>query len=208
MAGIVPSRRVRGTPFSAGVQAAGAKAYTVYNHMLLPSYFENYEDDYHHLKNYVQVWDVSVERQVSIKGPDAAKLMRMISPRDMNKMAEDQCYYMPICDDNGGMLNDPVAIKLAGDHYWLSIADGDLLQFLLGIAIGKDLEVEIHEPDVSPLAIQGPKAEELTAKVFGESVREIKFFRYKKLSFLDTKFVVARSGWSKQGGFEIYVEGE
>ena len=114
---------------------------------------------------------------------------------------------MPICDDNGGMLNDPVAIKLAEDHYWLSIADGDLLQFLLGIVIGKNLEVEISEPDVSPLAIQGPKAEELTAKVFGDVVRDIKFFRYKKLPFLDQKFVVARSGWSKQGGFEVYVEG-
>ena len=207
MAGIIPSRRVRGTPFSAGVQAAGAKAYTVYNHMLLPSYFESYQDDYHHLKNNVQVWDVSVERQVSVKGPDAFKLMKLISPRDMNKMAEDQCYYMPICDDKGGMLNDPVAIKLAEDHYWLSIADGDLLQFLLGIVIGKNLEVEISEPDVSPLAIQGPKAEELTAKVFGDAVRDIKFFRYKKLPFLDQKFVVARSGWSKQGGFEVYVEG-
>ena len=105
MAGIVPSRRVRGTPFSAGVQAAGAKAYTVYNHMLLPSYFESYRDDYRHLKKYVQVWDVSVERQVGIRGPDAAKMMRMVSPRDMNKMAEE-CYYMPICDDNGGVLND------------------------------------------------------------------------------------------------------
>ena len=135
MAGIVPSRRVRGTPFSPGVQAAGAKAYTVYNHMLLPSYFDSYQNDYHHLKKYVQVWDVSVERQVSVKGPDAAKLMRMVSPRDMNKMADDQCYYMPICDDNGGMLNDPVAIKLAEDHYWLSIADGDLLQFLLGLSL-------------------------------------------------------------------------
>ena len=205
MAGIVPSRRVRGTPFTAGVQAAGAKDYTVYNHMLLPSYFESYQEDYRHLKNHVQVWDVSVERQVSVKGPDAGKMMRLISPRDMNKMAQDQCYYMPICDDTGGMLNDPVAIKLADDHYWLSIADGDLLQFLLGIAIGKGFEVEVHEPDVSPLAIQGPKAEELTAKVFGETVRDIKFFRYKKLQFLDTKFVVARSGWSKQGGFEIYL---
>ena len=86
---------------------------------------------------------------------------------------------MPICDDNGGMLNDPVAIKLAEDHYWLSIADGDLLQFLLGLAIGKNLQVEIEEPDVSPLAIQGPLAEDLTARIFGDTVRDIKFFRYK-----------------------------
>ena len=93
MAGVVPSRRVRGTPFTPGVQAAGVKAYTVYNHMLLPSYFESYEADYRHLKEHVQVWDVAVERQVSVKGPDALKLMRQMSPRDMDKMADDQCYY-------------------------------------------------------------------------------------------------------------------
>ena len=98
MAGIVPLARA-GTPFSPGVQAAGAKAYTVYNHMLLPSYFDSYQNDYHHLKKYVQVWDVSVERQVSVKGPDAAKLMRMVSPRDMNKMARISvtiCLYVMI----------------------------------------------------------------------------------------------------------------
>ena len=207
MAGVVPSRRVRGTPFTPGVQAAGAKAYTVYNHMLLPSYFESYEADYRHLKEHVQVWDVSVERQVSIKGPDALKLMRQMSPRDMDKMADDQCYYAPICDHKGGMLNDPVLIKIAEDHYWMSIADGDLLQWALGLAVGQGLDVEVVEPDVSPLAIQGPKADELMARVFGEVVRDIKFFRYKRLAFEDTEFLVARSGWSKQGGFEIYVDG-
>ena len=207
MAGIVPSRRVRGTPFTAGVQAAGAKAYTVYNHMLLPSYFESYEADYRHLKEHVQVWDVAVERQVSIKGPDALRLMKLMSPRDMDRMADDQCYYVPICDHNGGMLNDPVAIKLAQDHYWLSLADGDLLQYALGLAIASNMDVDIIEPDVSPLAVQGPKADELMARVFGDAVRDIRFFRYKRLAFMDTEFVVARSGWSKQGGFEIYVDG-
>ena len=207
MAGVVPSRRVCGTPFTPGVQAAGVKAYTVYNHMLLPSYFESYEADYRHLKEHVQVWDVAVERQVSVKGPDALKLMRQMSPRDMDKMADDQCYYAPICDHDGGMLNDPVLIKIADDHYWMSIADGDLLQWALGLAVGQGLDVEVVEPDVSPLAVQGPKADELMARVFGDVVRDIKFFRYKRLAFEDTEFVVARSGWSKQGGFEIYVDG-
>ena len=207
MSTIVPSRRVRGTPFSALVESAGAKAFTVYNHMLLASYYESYEADYHHLKEHVQIWDVAVERQVSIKGPDALRLMRQISPRDLDRMAEDQCYYMPICDDNGGILNDPVAIKIAKDHYWLSISDGDLLQWVLGLAVAQGLNVEIEEPDVSPLAVQGPKADELMARVFGDEVRGIRFFRYKRLPFLDTEFVIARSGWSKQGGFEIYVEG-
>lgn len=208
MAVIFPSRRIRRTPFSDGVEAAGVKGYTVYNHMLLPTFFESVEADAAHLKDHVQVWDVAVERQVSVKGPDALKLMKLVSPRDMDRMAADQCYYVPIVDQNGGMLNDPVAIKLADDHYWLSLADGDALQFLLGLAIGRGFDVEIEEPDVSPLAVQGPKADDLMARVFGDVVRDIKFFRYKRLAFEDTEFVVARSGWSKQGGFEIYVEGE
>lgn len=208
MAIITPSRRVRRTPFTPGVEAAGVSAYTVYNRMLLPTAFESVEADYRHLKTYVQIWDVSVERQVSIKGPDALHLMRQISPRDIGKMAGDQCYYVPTVDHNGGMLNDPVAIKLADDHYWLSLADGDLLQWALGLAVAQDLDVEIMEPDVSPLAVQGPLADKLMARVFGDVVREIQFFRYKSLTFEGRSFVVARSGWSKQGGFEIYVEGE
>lgn len=204
---IFPSRRVRKTPFSKGVEAAGVKGYTVYNHMLLPTFFESVDADAAHLKKHVQVWDVSVERQVEIKGPDALRLMRQLSPRDMDKMAPNQCYYVPTVDHRGGMLNDPVAIKLADDHYWLSVADGDLWQFALGYAIAQGLDVEIDEPDVSPLAVQGPKADDLMARVFGDEVRDIRFFRYKKLPFEGREFVVARSGWSKQGGFEVYVEG-
>lgn len=206
MAIITPSRRVRRTPFSPGVEAAGVGGYTVYNHMLLPTFFENVEADAEHLKKHVQVWDVSCERQVEIKGPDALRLMKLLSPRDMDRMQADQCYYVPIVDHNGGMLNDPVAVKLADDHYWISVADGDLWQFALGIAIALDLDVDVGEPDVSPLAVQGPKAEDLMARVFGDSVRDIQFFRYKRLPFEDRNFVVARSGWSKQGGFEIYVD--
>ncbi len=206
MAVITPSRRVRKTPFTPGVEAAGVGGYTVYNHMLLPTFFESVEADAAHLKKHVQVWDVACERQVEIKGPDALRLMKMLSPRDMERMQKDQCYYVPVVDQNGGMLNDPVAVKLADDHYWLSVADGDLWQFALGIAVALGLDVEIAEPDVSPLAVQGPKADELMARVFGEQVRDIKFFRYKRLAFEDREFVVARSGWSKQGGFEIYVD--
>ncbi|MCV6586485.1 MAG: dimethylsulfoniopropionate demethylase [Marinibacterium sp.] len=207
MAVITPSRRVRKTPFSPGVEAAGVKAYTAYNHMLLPTMFESVEADAAHLKRHVQVWDVSCERQVEIRGPDALRLMKLISPRDMDRMEADQCYYVPTVDARGGMLNDPVTIKLADDHYWMSVADGDLWQYALGIATALGLEVEIGEPDVSPLAVQGPKADELMARVFGDAVREIRFFRYKRLPFEGRDFVVARSGWSKQGGYEIYVEG-
>lgn len=207
MAVVTPSRRVRRTPFTPGVEAAGVTGYTVYNHMLLPAQFGGFVEDYQHLKHHVQVWDVACERQVSVKGPDAFRLMTLISPRDLSKMADDQCYYIPVVDRNGGMLNDPVAVKVAPDHYWISLADSDFLQYVLGIADALGMNVEIEEPDVSPLAVQGPKSDDLMARVFGDEVRDIRFFRYKRMAFEGRDFVVARSGYSKQGGFEIYVEG-
>ena len=207
MALISPSRRLRRTPFSDGVEAAGVKAYTVYNRMLLPTVFESVEADYRHLKTHVQVWDVACERQVELRGPDATRLMQMLTPRDLRAMEVGQCRYVPIVDETGGMLNDPVALKLAEDRWWISIADSDLLLWVKGIVQGYRLDVLVDEPDVSPLAVQGPKAEALMARVFGEAVRGIRFFRYARLPFRGRDLVVARSGYSKQGGFEIYVEG-
>ncbi|MEP2530440.1 dimethylsulfoniopropionate demethylase [Shimia sp.] len=204
---ISPSRRLRRTPFSEGVEAAGVKAYTVYNHMLLPTVFESLEADYHHLKQYVQVWDVSCERQVELRGPDAGRLMQMLTPRDLRGMLPGQCCYVPIVDETGGMLNDPVAVKLSEDRWWVSIADSDLLFWIKGVVNGWRLDVLVDEPDVSPLAIQGPKADDLLARVFGDSVRDIRFFRFGIYQFQGRDVVIARSGYSKQGGFEIYVEG-
>ncbi len=201
------SRRLRRTPFSEGVEAAGVKGYTVYNRMLLPTVFESVEADYRHLKTHVQVWDVSCERQVELRGPDAAKLMQMLTPRDLRGMLPGQCFYVPIVDETGGMLNDPVAVKLSDDRWWISIADSDLLLWVKGIANGYRLDVLVDEPDVSPLAVQGPKADELMARVFGNRVRDIRFFKFDMFEFEGRDLAVARSGYSKQGGFEIYVEG-
>ncbi|WP_281857542.1 dimethylsulfoniopropionate demethylase [Litoreibacter halocynthiae] len=207
MATIAPSRRVRRTPFSDGVEAAGVKGYTVYNHMLLPTVFRSVEEDYHHLKSAVQVWDVACERQVELRGPDAGRLMQMLTPRDLGGMLPGMCYYVPTVDETGGMLNDPVALKLADDRYWVSIADSDMLLWVKGIAYAFHLDVIVDEPDVSPLAIQGPQADELAARVFGDGVKDLRFFRYGYFEFQGHMMLVARSGYSKQGGFEIYVEG-
>ncbi len=159
------------------------------------------------MKEAVQVWDVACERQVELRGPDAARLMQMLTPRDLRGMLPGQCFYVPIVDETGGMLNDPVAVKLAEDRWWISIADSDLLYWVKGIANGYRLDVLVDEPDVSPLAVQGPKADELMARVFGDAVRDIRFFRFGWFEFQGRALLVARSGYSKQGGFEIYVEG-
>lgn len=207
MALISQTRRLRRTPFSDGVEAAGVKAYTVYNRMLLPTIFRSVEEDYHHLKNAVQIWDVAVERQVELRGPDAARLMQMLTPRDLRGMMPGRCFYVPIVDETGGMLNDPVCLKLAEDRWWISIADSDLLLWVKGIANGRRLDVLIDEPDISPLAVQGPRAEDLVAAVFGDAIRDIRFFRFGMFDFQGRPMVIARSGYSKQGGFEIYLDG-
>ncbi len=201
------SRRTRKTPFSRRVQAAGVKAYTVYNHMLLPTVFDTVEADCRHLKTHVQLWDVACERQVELWGPDATRLAQMLTPRDLSAMTPGRCYYTPMVDETGGMLNDPVTTKLADDKYWVSVADSDLLFWIKGLAHAFRLEVDVDEPDVSPLAIQGPKAEDLVARVFGERIRSIRFFHYDHVEFQGHRLILARSGYSKQGGFELYVEG-
>ncbi len=199
------TRRTRSTPFTSRVVACGVKSYTVYNHTLLPSVFRDLEADYWHLCEYVQVWDVSCERQVEIKGPDARHLVQLMAPRDLSKALTGQCFYAPLCNTQGMIVNDPIIIKHDDNHWWLSIADSDVMLWAQGLATGFGLKVDICEPDVWPLAVQGPKAEELLARVFGEHIREIRFFAYKIVNYGGKDMLLARSGWSKQGGFEIYV---
>lgn len=198
--------RVRSTPFSDRVESLGVQAYSVYNHMLLPLMFRSVEDDYRHLKQHVQLWDVSAQRQVELVGPDAARLMQLMTPRDLSKATVGRCLYTPLVDSRGGVVNDPVVLKLAEDRFWISIGDSDVALWANGLASGMNLDVEIFEPDVAPLAVQGPKAEELVERVFGPAVRDIKFFRFESLDFRGHVLRVARTGWSKQGGFEIYVD--
>ncbi|MDY0871971.1 dimethylsulfoniopropionate demethylase [Dongia rigui] len=200
------SRRTRSTPFTPRVEASGVQGYTVYNHMLLPTAFRSVEADYQHLKTHVQVWDVGCERQVEVKGPDAARLVQMMTPRDLSKAKIGQCLYAPLVDADGMLLNDPVILKLAEDRFWISVADSDVLLWTKGLAFGRGLDVVVSEPDVWPLAIQGPKAEVLASRIFGEEVRGIGFFRFRTLTFHGHPLIVARSGWSKQGGFEIYLD--
>lgn len=207
MATMTHNRRVRPTPFTAGVEAAGVSGYTVYNHMLLPVMFNSMIEDCQHLKRAVQVWDVACERQVEVRGPDAFRLIQLLTPRDISGMTQNKCLYIPVCDQGGGMLNDPVLVQPGEDRYWISIADSDLLLWVLAVAGCNGFDVEVFEPDVSPLAVQGPLADDLMARVFGDEVRALRFFGCDWFIFAGQRHLIARSGYSKQGGFEIYVDG-
>lgn len=206
MDGLNMSRRIRRTPYTDRVEQVGVRGFSVVNHMLLPkAYQTTVEQDYWHLREHVQLWDVSCQRQVQIEGPDAAELVQWMTPRNIGKARVGQCLYVPIIDYHAGLINDPVLLKLAEDRFWLSIADSDVLLFALGLALGRGLDVQITEPDVSPLAVQGPKAEDLLVSLFGEHIRDISFFRFGWIEFQGQPQLLARSGYSRQGGFEIYL---
>lgn len=203
---LVLSRRIRKTPFEERVFEQGARAFTTYNHMPLASYYRSVEEDYAHLCRHVQIWDVSCERQVEVVGPDALSLVELATPRDLSGCRAGQCMYTPLVDERGGIVNDPVILRLAEDRFWISIADSGVLLWLKGIACGRGLDVDVFEPDVSPLAVQGPASDDLMAELLGEQVREIRFFRFARMRLAGTTFNIARSGWSGQGGFELYLE--
>ncbi|MDH3228318.1 MAG: dimethylsulfoniopropionate demethylase [Alphaproteobacteria bacterium] len=203
---LATSRRTRRSFYTARVEALGVSAYTVYNHMLLPVCFRSLEEDYRHLVSHVQLWDVGGERQVELRGTDAARLAQLMTPRDLSSAAIGQCLYAPLVDAGGFMVNDPVVLRLAADRFWLSIADSDVLLWAKGLAYGLGLDLAVSEPDICPLAVQGPKADDVMAAVFGDAVRAIRFFRFETLRFRGHPLIVARSGWSKQGGFETYAD--
>ncbi len=206
--GLKFSRRLRRTPYTASAESAGAISFSVVNHMLLPkAYSRSVEEDYWHLRKYVQIWDVACQRQVQIVGCDAEKLIQWMTPRDISRAKTGDCLYIPITDETGGMINDPVLLKLADDRFWLSVADSDLLLFAKGLALGRGFDVAVDEPDVSPLAVQGPKSEDLLCDLFGNHIRELGFFKFGWIDFAGTRQLIARSGYSQQDGFEIYLNG-
>lgn len=203
---LVLSRRLRGTAFEKRVFEAGVQSFTIYNHMTLPVAFSSNPEAYQHLCENVQLWDVAAERQVEVVGADALQLIELITPRDISRCKVGQCVYAPLADQDGLVVNDPLILRLAEDRFWISIADSDVLLWVKGIAYGRGFNVKVFEPDVSPLAVQGPKADDLMADVLDDSVRDIKFFRFIETRIAGTDVVLARSGWSGQGGFEIYLQ--
>lgn len=198
--------RLRSTPYSQRLDTLGIQAYTVYNHMLLPTVYKSIREDCAHLKESVQLWDVSCERQIYIEGRDAFTLVQKLTPRDLSSQKINRCTYIPVVDNNGGMLNDPVCIKLSDTHFSISIADSDLLLWIKGIATALQLEVNVYEPNIYPLAVQGPKSDLVMKEVFGDKVTELKFFGCDFFDFKDHSFLISKSGFSKQGGYEIYVK--
>ncbi len=205
MFSITPSTRIRPSPFYDATVAEGVTDFTVYNRMLMPTGFGSPEAEYRRLIEGVSLWDVAVERQVQFAGPDAGRLAQILTPRDLSRCVVGQGKYVALCNHAGSLINDPILLKRDDDRFWLSIADSDMLFWARAIAAERGLRVEITEPDVSPLAVQGPMAEDVVAALFGDWVRDLRYFWFRETTIEGIPVAVARSGWSKQGGFEIYL---
>ncbi len=202
---ISPTARMRKSPFFDATVAEGASSFTSYNHMLMPTGYGHPEEEYWRLIEAVSMWDVAVERQIQLQGRDAAALAQILCPRDLTQCTAGDGKYVALCNHAGTIINDPILLKLSDQRYWLSIADSDILLWARAIAAERGLDVEVTEPDVSPLAVQGPLSDDVVAAIFGDWVRTLKHFRFRETTVGDIPVALARSGWSKQGGFEIYL---
>ena len=197
--------QIRRSPFFHSTLNWGARDFSVYNHMYIPRDFGNPEQNFWNLVNDAILCDVSVERQVEIKGPDATKFVQYLTPRDISKCDVGQCKYILLTDNNGGILNDPVLLRIEENHYWLSLADSDILLWAKGVLINSGMDVQLCEPDVSPLQLQGPKSREIMKKIFGEQIDEIGYYRFKKFKKFGIPLIISRTGWSSELGYEIFL---
>ena len=197
--------QIRKSPYFDSTVKWGATGFSVYNHMYIPRDFGSPEQNFWNLIEKAILCDVAVERQVEITGPDAYKFTQLLTPRDLSKLAVGQCKYVLITNNEGGILNDPVLLRLAENHFWLSLADSDVLLWAQGVAINSGLDVKITEPDVSPLQLQGPNSQEIMVKLFGEDIRNLKYYFLKEYNLDGIPLIVSRTGWSSELGYEIYL---
>jgi len=197
--------RLRRSPYFDATRRHGCRAYTVYNHMFLPSAYDDPVKEYWHLLEHVAVWDVSVERQVEISGRDGFALTQFLTPRDLSKCKLGQGKYVVIVDQDGGIVNDPVLVRLGKNRFWLALADSDVLLFAKGVAAFADLDVEIREPDVSPMQIQGSKAKQVMKALFGPKVLDLGYYFFMETKLDGIPVVVTRTGWTGELGYEIYL---
>ena len=197
--------QIRKSPYFDSTLKWGAQGFSVYNHMYIPRDFGDPEQNFWNLVNDAIICDVAVERQVEITGPDAAEFMQKLTPRDLSKMKVGQCKYIFIVNNDGGLLNDPILLRLGENHFWISLADSDILLWAQGVAINSSLDVKITEPDVSPLQLQGPKSGLIMQKLFGEDILNLRYYWLRELELDSIPLVVSRTGWSSELGYEIYL---
>ncbi len=197
--------QIRKSPYFDSTVKWGATGFSVYNHMYIPRDFGDPVQNFWNLIEKSILCDVAVERQVEITGPDAYKFTQLLTPRDLSNISIGQCKYVLITNNEGGILNDPVLLRLAENHFWLSLADSDVLLWAQGVAVNSGLNVNISEPDVSPLQLQGPTSKDIMVKLFGESIKDLKYYWFKEFDLDGIPLIVSRTGWSSEFGYELFL---
>ena len=197
--------QIRKSPYFDSTVKWGATGFSVYNHMYIPRDFGSPEQNFWNLIENAILCDVAVERQVEITGPDAYKFIQLLTPRDLSKLSIGQCKYVLIVNNKGGILNDPILLRLGENHFWISLADSDILLWAQGVALNSGLNVKIIEPDVSPLQLQGPTSGEIMIKLFGDSIKDLKYYWLREYTLDGIPLIVSRTGWSSELGYEIYL---
>ena len=197
--------QIRKSPYFDATVKWGATGFSVYNHMYIPRDFGDPEKNFWNLINDAILCDVAVERQVEITGPDAAEFVQLLTPRDLSNLSIGQCKYVLITNNEGGLLNDPVLLRIAENHFWLSLGDSDILLWAQGVAINSELNVTIREPDVSPLQLQGPKSIDIMKVLFGDQIVNMKYYWLIETELNGIPLVISRTGWSSELGYEIYL---
>lgn len=195
----------RKSPFFEATKRYGCKSWGLYNHMLLPTLYDDPVTEYWALLNDVTVWDVAVERIVEITGPDAFDFTNMLTCRDLTTCRVGQCKYAPLIARRGGIVNDPVLLRLGESHFWLALADSDAALYAKGVAACAGLDVAIDQPDVSPLQVQGPRSKEVMEALFGEWILDLRYYSCTETELEGIPLVVSRTGWTGEVGYELYL---
>ena len=197
--------QIRKSPYFDATVRWGATGFSVYNHMYIPRDFGDPEQNFWNLVNAAILCDVAVERQVEITGPDATRFIQMLTPRNLSKLSVGQCKYIIITNAQGGVINDPILLRLAENHFWMSLADSDVLLWAQGVAVHSGLDVTICEPDTSPLQLQGPKSGDIMTALFGDTIRDLKYYWLREVTLDRIPLIVSRTGWSSELGYELYL---
>ena len=198
--------RVRKSPYFESTKRAGAKAFSIYNHMYLPTLYTSVVDEYWSMVNDVVMIDVGVERQIEISGPDAHKLIQFITPRDVSNCDLGKCYYILLTGEDGGIINDAVLLRLSDEQFWVSPGDGDVLLWIEGVAVNSGMDVNVFEPDVSPLQMGGPKSPHVMYELFGNLAIDLGYYRAAQTEVNGIPLVLGRTGWSGELSYELYLQ--
>ena len=197
--------QIRKSPFFDATVRWGATNFSVYTHMYIPRDFGDPEQNFWNLINSAILCDVAVERQVEITGDDASKFIQLLTPRDLSNFKVGQCKYILITNEEGGILNDPILLRLEENRYWISLADSDILLWAQGVAVNSGLKVKISEPDVSPLQLQGPNSGKIMEALFGQDILDLKYYWHREEVLNGIPLLVSRTGWSSELGYEIFL---